>query len=203
MLSRIVSRQFTIITKNRYAFGGSHGPSDYSVNVNKEAPWVQYKSVNLALSRMKNWSASKECMMSTILFNHLWKTIPSNISKISLSFLGTDLSIINHGITKILINLTSRFLKEVMSMDKILLNQGPSTQDQSTWRLWFLVLSWECMLWLTPTCKIWNLISTSTLWPEIMCSIFWNPRIRSWMNWKLVKMNFLRQQQNEKWCFHT
>ena len=146
MLARIVSKRFNVVFKNRYAFGGSHGHGDYSVNINKDTPWVQYKSVHFCLFRMKNWNALKECKMSTIKFNHHWMTNPFNIFKINLSSPITNLSIMNLGITKILMNLISHFLKEDMLTERILLNRDIFIQDQFTSSLWFSDLFSECML---------------------------------------------------------
>ena len=61
-----------------------------------------------------------ESKMSTILYNHHLKTIPSNILKINLSSLGIDKFIMTHGIMKILINLIFLHQKEGMWPEMIL-----------------------------------------------------------------------------------
>ena len=100
MLARIVTRQLQFTLKNRFAFGGSHGPQDYSVKIDKESPWIKYNSVSISLSRIPNWFAFRECKTSTIPCNRLSRTTLSSTCKISPSSPGIARSILNPGTTK-------------------------------------------------------------------------------------------------------
>lgn len=53
MLLRYITRPFKLLTQQKYLFSGSHDSHDphdhhhhdYSVNIDKTATWIKYKSV--------------------------------------------------------------------------------------------------------------------------------------------------------------
>lgn len=52
MLARAISKRLNLVFRNKAAFSSGHGHDDhghghhdYSVAVNKESPWIKYKSV--------------------------------------------------------------------------------------------------------------------------------------------------------------
>ena len=130
MLARIVSKRANLFMRNRFSFGGGHGNQDYSVHIDKNSPWIKYKSVRNQLLRIQNLHASKVSKMLITLFSLHSLIIHLNILKISHFSHGTDLFSMNHGSMKIHINLISQLQKEDTLMDQILLKQDKFTLKQ-------------------------------------------------------------------------
>ena len=94
MLAKFLSKRIQILSKNCLAFSSSphkdhhdhleehhdhdHHHHDYSVHIDKDSPWIKYKSVLTSLYRTLNSSASSELKILTINCNLCLKMIPSN-----------------------------------------------------------------------------------------------------------------------------
>ena len=61
MLARVISKRLNLVLRNQAAFGSGHGHDDhghghhdYSVKIDKESPWIKYKTVVSDLLRTVN-----------------------------------------------------------------------------------------------------------------------------------------------------